>query len=467
MNHWQLLGLTPEADERSIKRAYARLLKVHRPDQNSEDFQRLREAYETSLAHARWRAQADDDVAFAPADSSAPNLEVFHPLDVSQPVEVPALVTPLDLLYNPTAISPPEPSLGQMQQWLSEGKERQVLDALRLWLSSDWLLPFERRQHFEQLVLDWLESAPEWSAAFFDGVCQAMGWDEAQGHIPCEYWRWDRLIQRCETLAMEASIRAELARFDADKINGQAAALLLKPMSDRRRRGLADYFTGLDWQRFTQLAQTIESNPEIPQRLGLKPLDNWRDWLPAANFRGVYLFLWLTLSVLVVVSLLAGSTKREGMGVVAVMPLVMPVLMWFGMKGYEIWALVAVMVGQMDVLLSRWLIPRRWYRQGAGLLLFRHILPAAVPSATAYAWSHNLTWLQWISPVLVFIGTLYFTNDSLRGGKISIWNQALRAIKLKVGRLPWHMFQREGFLVFIVFIGMAAFVYLRMKPVAW
>lgn len=449
MNHWQLLSLTPDADERSIKRAYARLLKTHRPDENPDEFQRLREAYEASLAEARWRAQADEDVA---------------PLAVSVPTpECPPLVIPVESVDIPTAISPPEPSLEQMQQWLVEGKDRQVMDALRLWLASDWLVPFEHRQQFEQNVLEWLESAPQWSPAFFDGVCKVMGWDETQGDLPCDYWRWDRLIRRCEIQALEETVRGELARFDADKIHGQAAALLLKPMSDRRRRGLADYFTGLDWQRFTQLAQTIENQyPELPERLGLQPLDNWRDWLPATNFRGVYLFLWLALSALVVPSLLAGPIKRDGLPSLLIMPLFMPVVIWLGMKAYQFWSTVVVYVGSLDVLLSQWTVPRRWYRQGAGLLLLRHILPSAVPAALAYAWSSNVPWLRWISPVLVFAGTLYFTNIALSGGKVSMVVRAARAIKLKLAQLPWHLLQREGILVFCAVVAMAIWVYAHM-----
>ncbi len=170
---------------------------------------------------------------------------------------------------------------------------------------------FERRQQFEQWVLEWLEDAPDWSPGFFEGVCQAMGWDENQGNLPCEYWRWDRLIRRCEIQAMEQTVRADLGKYEADKVHGQAAALLLGPMSDEQRRGMADAFTALDWQRFSQLAETIEYQyPELPERLGLKPLDNWRDWLPATSYSGASLFLWFSLSVLLIVSLLAGPGKE-------------------------------------------------------------------------------------------------------------------------------------------------------------
>lgn len=450
MSHWQLLDLTPDADERSIKRAYARLLKNHRPDENPDAFQRLREAYEAALAEARWRVPVEDEVVDAPLAVSAPD----HAL----------LISPLERVDAPIAVTPPEPSLEQMKQWLAEGKERQVMDALRHWLASDWLMPFEHREQFEQSVLDWLESAEQWSPAFFEGVCQAMGWDEARGDLPCDYWRWGRLIRRCEMQAMEESVRRDLARFDAEKIHGQAAALLFKPMSDALRRGLADYFTSLDWQRFTQIAQSIEYQyPELPQRLGLKPLDNWRDWLPPESFRGVYLFLWLALAIVMMSSIFAGTAKMDGLLVIPLFILI-PVVIWLGMKAYPIWSLVAVSAGSLDVQLSRWLLPRGWYRQGAGLLMLRHILPCAVPAALSGLWSSHVPWMQWISPVVIFLGTLYFTNMALCGAKVSIWDRALQTIRHKVGGLLSQVLQRESILVVIAILVSGVIAYSRMKP---
>lgn len=459
MSHWQVLQLTPDADERSIKRSYARLLKIYRPDEKPEEFQRLREAYEASLAEARWRAQADDEVV-VPTVVSARTTERY------ETTEDPTLVFSREHVDIPIPISPPEPPLDQMQQWLAEGKDRQVVDAIRLWLASDWLLPFERRQQFEHHILDWLESAQGWSPAFFDGVCQAMGWDEAQDTLPCEYWRWDRLIRRCGAQALADNVLRDLAKFDNDKIHGLAAAMLFKPMTDGRRREMADGFSSLDWQRFAELAQTIEYQyPEVPQRLGLQPLDSWRDWLPPTSYRGVYLFLWVALSAVLIISVFIGPMRKDGAGVVLLMPLMMLVVNWIGMKAYYVWAMVAVAAGRLDVLLSRSLIPRRWYRRGAGLLLLRHILPSALPAALAFAWSSDVLWLRWVSSVVVFLGTIYFTNDVLSGGKVSMWARALRALKLGIGRLPWHLLKREGVLALIAVAVMAATVYFRMKAV--
>jgi hypothetical protein len=458
MSHWQMLGLTPDADERGIKRAYARLLKIHRPDENPAEFQRLREAYEASLAEVRWRAEVDDEVVYAPSAVIASSLVVP---ELKENLSHASYREQVDIT---TSANPPEPPLDEIRQWLVEGKDREVMDALRLWLASDWLLPFERRQQFEQDILDWLESAQGWSPAFFDGVCKVMGWDEAQGNLPCEYWRWSRLIERCEAHALAETIRRDLARFEDDKVHGLAAAMLFLPMTDRRRREMADGLSNLDWQRFTELAQAIEYQyPQVPQRLGLQPLGNWRDWLPPTSYHGVYLFLWLALSVVLIVSLLAGPSEKVDLVSAIIMPLMMAFVNWIGSKAYVVWAMVAVMAGRLDVLLSRRLIPPRWYRQGAGLLLLRHLLPATVPAALAYLWSYDVLWLRWVSPMLVFLGAVYFTNDALSGGRVSMWGRALGALKSGMGRLPWHLLQRQGLLAVIAVAVTAITVYFRMK----
>lgn len=61
MDCWTVLQLPEEADERTIKRTYARLLKSCRPDDDAEGFQRLREAYEEALAYSRWRADWEEE----------------------------------------------------------------------------------------------------------------------------------------------------------------------------------------------------------------------------------------------------------------------------------------------------------------------------------------------------------------------------------------------------------------------
>jgi hypothetical protein len=53
---WETLGLEQEtATESDVKRAYARLLRFHRPEQDPEGFQKVREAREIALRQIEWR----------------------------------------------------------------------------------------------------------------------------------------------------------------------------------------------------------------------------------------------------------------------------------------------------------------------------------------------------------------------------------------------------------------------------
>lgn len=47
---WQILGVAPDADRLTVKRAYSRLIKMYRPDAEPEAFARIRAAYEVACA---------------------------------------------------------------------------------------------------------------------------------------------------------------------------------------------------------------------------------------------------------------------------------------------------------------------------------------------------------------------------------------------------------------------------------
>lgn len=78
---WQVLGIAPGSSVAEVKKAYARLLRQHRPDQDPTGFRRLRDAYEVAVRMAEhgvvWsddEHDAADDTAndAAPAPSDAP-----------------------------------------------------------------------------------------------------------------------------------------------------------------------------------------------------------------------------------------------------------------------------------------------------------------------------------------------------------------------------------------------------------
>ncbi|MBD7923846.1 J domain-containing protein [Xanthomonas bonasiae] len=107
MNRTQLaalerLGVAQDADESAIKRAYARLLKLHRPDTDPAGFQALHEAYQHALA---WRRQSGGSV---------------EPRDAVAVIQAPAVLEqappPRDAMGEvplPLAPSPPAPPRAQ------------------------------------------------------------------------------------------------------------------------------------------------------------------------------------------------------------------------------------------------------------------------------------------------------------------------------------------------------------------
>ena len=52
MTIWDILEISPTTQQKTIKLAYAKLLKKYHPEENAQEFQRLRQAYELALAYA-------------------------------------------------------------------------------------------------------------------------------------------------------------------------------------------------------------------------------------------------------------------------------------------------------------------------------------------------------------------------------------------------------------------------------
>ncbi|GFZ96292.1 J domain-containing protein [Dyella caseinilytica] len=85
---FELLELPMDADAASVKRAYARLLRTTRPDENPEGFQRLHAAYKTALTHVNRPSVSPAHVANSNMDTAKTGNDV-----IAIPVELTRLAT--------------------------------------------------------------------------------------------------------------------------------------------------------------------------------------------------------------------------------------------------------------------------------------------------------------------------------------------------------------------------------------
>lgn len=122
MNPFVRLGVSADADEAQIKRAYAKLLRITRPDDDPAGFQQLNDAYQRCLAWARQRALATADVGFDARDrqaheddddeAGAQELGTWTLADLVefQPIATEPQVRAPEFDHGPRVVAPPDPA---------------------------------------------------------------------------------------------------------------------------------------------------------------------------------------------------------------------------------------------------------------------------------------------------------------------------------------------------------------------
>lgn len=69
-NPYEILGISPDADQRELKQAYAKLIRTFKPEKHPEEFRRIRAAYEELQA---WQPLANNPPPGPPPDLSPPD----------------------------------------------------------------------------------------------------------------------------------------------------------------------------------------------------------------------------------------------------------------------------------------------------------------------------------------------------------------------------------------------------------
>lgn len=195
---WAILDTAPTGDERAIKRAYAKRLKVTRPEDDPEAFQQLRDAYEYALHHAprfaaelaELREEAEVATPAAPlvvpepaAEVQAPVAElwgIIDPVTEQAPIELWGVIDtpppPPAELWGIIEIVPAEEAASIWQSCLDQLRQLDAEPALAHALQDQALLKLDVREEFELCALRYCASEG-YDIALRDAVFAALGWN--------------------------------------------------------------------------------------------------------------------------------------------------------------------------------------------------------------------------------------------------------------------------------------------------
>lgn len=494
MDCWEFLELSPDSDERAIKRRYAQLLKRYRPDDDAEAFQNLREAYDQALQQARWRSCQDapelPEASDAPAVGGALELSVllrqepaaaphwdFHALRGAQLLPLLASAEAegqrqafeeallrhclaafddsrelrdwaLSQLYwyaleQPTELPPPAMAaladgmarerLADLAGLLAEGRERDVTSLLEETLGQPWMQAFDRRDGFLRNLVECLLERPGWSAGFFERICTLCAWSDHQ-HAG-ENYQWQALVHEAEASACEARLRGFMQLGMPANAEQRAAWALLKPMPEWRRNKLISPFADEDWQACARLSDILEHRyPQLLERFDNPDLDSWRGRHPDLAGAG-WAYLKPTLWLLLLLSLMPYALGNQDLPRAIIFSAVVATMMFvFGSLLLNGWLWLLGGLDGFDRRVSRLVLPEALHREGLGLLVLRHLLPAALLCfQLPLVMGIRLGGTSLVASLLLFVACVYYLNMATRG--ISLVGVLVRHLRGRLGKI--------------------------------
>ncbi|MGX9786154.1 hypothetical protein [Janthinobacterium lividum] len=184
---WAILGTEPTGDERALKRAYAKRLKVTRPEDDPAAFQELREAYEYALRHAHLFAEELPEPPAAEAETpAAPPME---PADLWGVIDEPAQEPPTELWgviaqeqtpppeqWGVVAIDPAQEADNLWQGCLALTRHADAGEVLARILQDDAMLNLDVREEFDLCALRYCASAG-YTLPLRQALFEQLGWD--------------------------------------------------------------------------------------------------------------------------------------------------------------------------------------------------------------------------------------------------------------------------------------------------
>lgn len=236
----EILELDGNADERAIKRAYARLLRSNRPDDDAEAFQQLHMAYQTALQWCRQQQQAPQPQPVATfEDAVGMHQQAALPVPADHASLHAELPAPMELALD-----------GLPQQIIGAAGELDG-DAFAEWLQQrPELWSLSAKQQIARPLAEMLFGDPElaMSRECFTVICDTFGWNEVDGPIDAYALLHLREQLQARWLLRDAN---ELALLSELRSIGHAGITLAEV---RKRRQLLTR----PWQRLHALLRALD-----------------------------------------------------------------------------------------------------------------------------------------------------------------------------------------------------------------
>ena len=253
MNHYETLGVPYNADQRTVKRAYAALIKQYRPDSHPVEFARIRAAYEVVLEQSRYRPQEelfddepvqsdpvsllieqadteiereplineDNDDSFNHLVVNKPVIELPEPLlesslenshdndSFNRLVDKPVIATSksadedLETWLNPPAINVSE-LLEQLHDYALPDHEQAALMCFQAQLANVQNMNIDQRMDYEEKLYARLIYADRPALLVFAAACDYFAWANDVSWIKAAQSKWTRT--RFEALTQLATL---------------------------------------------------------------------------------------------------------------------------------------------------------------------------------------------------------------------------------------------------------------------
>ncbi|MFJ4067712.1 J domain-containing protein [Pseudomonas sp. NPDC089996] len=427
-DHWQVLELTPACDERTLKRQYAKLLKVTRPDEDPAAFQQLRDAYEQALQALRGE-RMDAQVAERASPSNSPPVSRTHHarsaheqavalLDGFDDVSIEQTWTEAQakgiegvlerLLFERClrATSSHSHTLHwgiEQRQWLTPWQQFPASDAEQQHLSlilavtlysaleqllaagdherfsgmlerasrQGWLADLERRQALQVHVLTLLLNDEDWPPELFEHLCQTFAWNAAGAAPPIADEHWQALRRCYQQRTWLSHLRSLADRREAQPSpDANAAALFLLAPQPEQQKALVAAFVEADWQACERLSEAFASR--YPDLLGMFPNHDAWFWKTLVEPRDMPHGVKRAGAVITLALALKGLPSLDPVTTLILLPLYALGGLLAAKMGqwlFSHWAQIAASLQDIDQRVSAWCVSRHITRDRRELVI--------------------------------------------------------------------------------------------------